>query len=135
MTIDELEAKYLPRIRRHSSVLVLHASDAKALLQECEDVDVRFLGVEAFRFPGGGGIQPGLEFSNISFGKTEDVGGKLRVVEFRRALPHEWKDHDCFRHTIELIDRGVAAGFDWYEVSLEVPSADAELLFFRRFNP
>jgi hypothetical protein len=134
MTIDELETKYLARLRRHGSVLILHATDAKALLQECTHVDVRLLGVEAFRFTIDGSIQPSMEFSNLSFGKIDEVGGRLRVVEFRRSLRSEWKTDDVFRSTIELIDRGVAAGFDWYEVSLEVPSSDEELLFFRRFG-
>jgi hypothetical protein len=72
LTATELEQKYISHVRKVGAVLLLPSDEAIRLLDDCLDSDVRFLGVEAFRLFADGGIQPAMEFSNISFGKVVD---------------------------------------------------------------
>ena len=130
----DLEKKYLERVNRSGSLLLLPAADAVLLLDDLVDADARFLGVEAFRFLDDGGVQPAMEFSNISFGQLEQKEGEVRVKSFRRDLRDGWRNHpDALSQTKDLIQEGRAKGYDWFEVSVEDPET-GELLFFRVFE-
>ena len=134
MKATALENKYLDRITRSRSLLLIPATDAIELLEDCASADVRFLGVEAFRLFDDGGVQPAMTYSNISFGKLEEKDGKLELASFRRELRSGWRnDPEVLAHTRELIREGEANGYTWYEVSIEDPDT-GELLFFRRFE-
>jgi len=131
MNAAELERKYLPRIRNKRGILLLLADEAISLLDDCSASEVRLLGIEAFRLFPGGGIQPAMEFSNISFGTIEEVDGNLKCTELERALGSAWStDSALIESTKALIRQGSESGYPWYEVSLEDPS-NGELLFFR----
>ena len=134
MNATELEKKYLERVKRSGSLLLLPASDAVQLLDDLVCADARFLGVEAFSLFDDGGVQPAMEFSNISFGQIEEKDGEVRVKSFRRDLRDGWRNHpDAVSRTKDLIAEGQANGYDWYEVSIEDPDTGA-LLFFREFE-
>lgn len=129
----DLEATYIERVKRVGSLLLFASTDAARLLDDSRASDVRFLGVEAFRLLDGGGVQPSMDYSNISFGKVEEQDGKLAVTSFERGLRSEWQQNaEIVESTKALILDGAANGYDWYEVSLE-DRATGELLFFRRF--
>ena len=132
MNAAELEKKYLSHIRNKQGVLLLPADEAICLLDDCTVSEVRLLGIEAFRLFPGGGIQPAMEFSNISFGKIEEVDEKLKCTELKRGLRTPWSTADpaLIERTKALIRQGLESGYPWYEVSLEDP-ANGELLFFR----
>lgn len=126
--------KYLKRLKRCGSLLLLSAADAVRLLDDLADANVRFLGVEAFRFLDDGRVQPAMEFSNISFGKVELKDGQVEVTSFRRDLRDGWKgDPAAISRSKDLIQEGQASGYDWYEVSIEDPGT-GELLFFGEFE-
>ncbi|MEM6820165.1 MAG: hypothetical protein AAF578_15405 [Pseudomonadota bacterium] len=134
MNATELEKKYLERVNRSGSLLLLSASDAVRLLDDLIRADARFLGVEAFRIFDDGGVQPAMEFSNISFGRIEEKDGEIRLKSFRRDLRDGWRNHpDTVSRTKDLIAEGQANGYDWYEVSIEDPDT-GELLFFSEFE-
>ena len=131
MTAAELEKKFLPHIRKAKGVLLLPCDEAIRLLDDCLDSEVQFLGVEAFRLFADGSIQPGMEFSNISFGKVQQIEGSLKCVEFKRGLRLPWNtDPAAIERTKSLIREGSSNGYSWYEVSLEDPTTN-ELLFMR----
>jgi len=131
MTSVELENKYLNRIKRVGSLLLLKSEDAIQLLDDCAKVKVRFLGVEAFRLFENEGVQPSMDYSNISFGKIEEHDGKLEVTSFQREINSAWNGNSAiFENTKKLIQEGAANGYSWFEVSIE-DSATGELLFFR----
>jgi hypothetical protein len=131
MTAVELEKKYLNRIKRVGSLLLLKSEDAIQLLDDCAKVEVRFLGVEAFRLFENGSVQPSMDYSNISFGKIEENDGKLEVTSFERELHSVWKSNSAiFENTKQLIQEGTVNGYSWFEVSIEDLATD-ELLFFR----
>src|SRR4051794_17168426 len=131
---SDLEEMYVGRLKRVGSLLLLASADAMRLLDDSRASDVRLLGVEAFRLFDDGGVQPAMDFSNISFGKVEEQDGKLAVTSFERGLRSEWQQNtEVIESTKALILDGAANGFDWYEVSLE-DRATGELLFFRRFR-
>lgn len=134
MNATELEKKYLERVNRSGSLLLLPASDAMELLDDLTEAHAKFLGVEAFRLFDDGGVQPAMEFSNISFGQMEETNGKLELKSFRRDLRSGWKnDPNALSRTKDLIQEGQTNGYDWYEVSVEDPDT-GELLFFRTFE-
>jgi hypothetical protein len=134
LNATELEKKYLQRVSRTGSLLLLSAADAIELLDDLAKAGVTFLGVEAFRLFDDGGVQPAMEFSNISFGQTEKKDGKFQLTSFRRDLRSDWKnDPDALSRTKDLIQEGKANGYDWFEVSIEDPDT-GELLFFREFD-
>ena len=134
LNATELEKKYLKRVNRSGSLLLLPASDAVQLLDDLVCADARFLSVEAFRLFDDGGVQPAMEFSNISFGKIEEKDGEVRLKSFRRDLRDGWRNHpDAVSRTKDLIAEGQANGYDWYEVSIEDPDT-GELLVFREFE-
>lgn len=92
-----------------------------------------FLGVEAFRLFADGGVQPAMEFSNISFGRVPMKPGDPEF-QFKRGLREPWNaDVNALERSKTLIMKGAASGYSWYEVSLEDP-ATGELLFFREPN-
>jgi hypothetical protein len=131
---SDLEATYIGRVKRVGSLLLLASSDAVRLLDDSRASDVRLLGVEAFRLFDDGGVQPALDYSNISFGNLEEQDGKLAVTSFKRGLRSNWQhDADIIESTKGLILEGTVNGYGWYEVSLE-DRATGELLFFRRFR-
>lgn len=131
MNVADLEAKYVDRIRRVGSLLLLTPDDAIRLLDDCALSRVRLVGVEAFRLFDGGGVQPGMEYSNISFGRVEERDRKLEVRAFGRALHSPRVDTtSVYERTKALIREGTLNGFSWYEVSIEDPDTN-ELLFFR----
>jgi predicted DNA-binding WGR domain protein len=134
LNATELEMKYLERVNRSGSLLLLPAADALQLIGDLADADARFLGVEAFRLFDDGGVQPAMQFSNISFGRVEQKDGAVKVKSFRRGLRDGWSnDPDALSRTKDLIQKGRASGYDWYEVSIEDPDT-GELLFFREFE-
>jgi len=130
MTPAELEAKYLPHIRRMSSLRLLPTEVAIQLLHECTHVNLRLLGVEAFRLIEGGGVQPALEYSNISYGTIERTNNEVEFKpELRLRTP--WNtDPEALLNTRALVEEGATHGYGWYEVSLKDIESD-ELLFFR----
>jgi hypothetical protein len=131
MTATELEAKYVGHIREEGSLRLLASDDAIRLLDDCATSEIRFLGVEAFRLFNDGGVQPAMEYSNISFGKIEERDGKLEVTAFERSLRSPWAgDLAVYEKTKALIREGTSNGYSWYEVSVEDPNTN-ELLFFR----
>ena len=131
MNARELERKYIPLLRKVGGLLLLASADAVNLLDDSLNSEVKFLGVEAFRVFDNGSVQPTMEFSNIRFGKVEEIGGKLDVVEFKRGLQAPWlADPQVIQRTKALILEGTSKGYSWYEVSLEDPTTN-ELLFFR----
>jgi hypothetical protein len=126
MEPHELERKYQPHLKRVGGLLLLPAAQAVDLLEDAKGSAVLLRGVEAFRILDNDGIQPSLEFSNICYG-TVDSGGAFRA-ELRPREP--WNnDPQLIAHTQELILRGAANGYGWYEVSLEDVSREC-LLFF-----
>jgi len=135
MTATELEQKYIDRIKNRHGILLLPADDAIKLIDDCSTTNVRFLGVEAFRLFENGGIQPAMEYSNISFGQVEQHDdGKLELKSFERDLRRLWKnDPKVLENTKALIREGAADGYGWYEVSIEDP-ATGDLLFFRALD-
>ncbi len=131
MTATELEAKYAGRIKDVGSLRLLASDDAIHLLDDCANSEIHFLGVEAFRLFDDGGVQPAMEYSNISFGKIEEQDGKLEVTAFERSLRSPWTgDLAVYEKTKALIREGTSNGYSWYEVSIEDPNTN-ELLFFR----
>lgn len=134
MNAADLEAKYVDRIQRVGCLLLLTSDDAIRLIDDCATSQVRFLGVEAFRLFEGGGVQPAIGYSNISFGKIEEHDGKLEVTAFERTLRSPWAgDSAVYEKTKALIREGASNGYSWYEVSIEDPSTN-ELLFFRTIS-
>ncbi len=134
MNATELEAEYIDQIQRVSCLLLLPADDAIQLVRSCGSSHaVRFLGVEAYRRLEDGRVQPGSEFSNISFGQIENDRGTLKLKTFERR-PRTASDNLSTLHddTVQLINEGKGNGFDWYEVSIEDLDTQ-ELLFFRKF--
>ena len=133
MNATELEVEYIDQIQRVSCLLLLPADGAIQLVRSCASSDgVRLLGVEAYRRLEDGGVQPGIEFSNISFGQMENERGTLKLKTFERDLRTEWKNRSNLDDdTVKLINEGKGNGFDWYEVSIEDLDTQ-ELLFFRR---
>lgn len=130
MTPSELEAKYLPHIRRVGGLRLLPTELVVRLLGECANVNVRLLGVEAFRLPEDGGVQPAMEFSNVSYGTVEH---NEKGVEFKPELRMRtpWNsDPQALLHTQALLEEGSRNGYGWYEISLEDCESN-ELLFFR----
>ncbi len=74
----ELETRYIARIRPTNCLLLLASADAKGLVRDCASTEnIRLLGVEAYRILGDGRVQPGIEYSNIRFGRVENVGGQM----------------------------------------------------------
>ena len=134
MNATELEAEYIDQMQRVSCLLLLPADGAIQLVRSCASSDgVRLLGVEAYRRLEDGGVQPGIEFSNISFGQMENERGTLKLKTFERDLRTEWKNRSNLDDdTVKLINEGKGNGFDWYEVSIEDLDTQ-ELLFFRKF--
>ena len=134
MNATELEVEYIDQIQRVSCLLLLPADGAIQLVRSCASSDgVRLLGVEAYRRLEDGGVQPGIEFSNISFGQMENERGTLKLKTFERDLRTEWKNRSNLDDdTVKLINEGKGNGFDWYEVSIEDLDTQ-ELLFFRKF--
>ena len=126
MEPHDLERKYQPYLKRVAGLRLLPAAYAVDLLEDAKAVAVRLRGVEAFRLFDDGGVQPSMEFSNVSFG-TIDHGGKFHA-ELRPRTPWNTDPH-LVSHTQELIREGAANGFEWSEVSLEDPSSE-RLLFF-----
>ena len=110
-------------------------NDAKRLVGDIETTPgARLLGVEAFRMLDNRGIQPGIEFSNISFGQLEQDGDRIELKTYSRGLRAAWRAEQDFCDRVQkLIDGGIANGFDWYEVSVE-DLATNELLFFRAYG-
>jgi hypothetical protein len=131
MNSSELEAKYLPCVRRVSGVLLMPAAEAIRLLEDSQSANVKLIGVEAFRLLEGGGIQPAMEFSNISYGAIEEEGGKIEFNPDLRLRTPWNSDPEALENTRILIAEGAANGYSWYEVSLEDLESN-ELLFFRR---
>jgi len=131
MNSSELEAKYLPYVRRVSGVLLLPAAEAIHLLEDSQSVNVKLIGIEAFRLPEGGGIQPSMEFSNISYGTVAEKDGETEFNPDLRLRTPWNSDPEALENTRALIAEGVANGYSWYEVSLEDLESN-ELLFFRR---
>ena len=134
MNAAELEAEHIDQIQRVSCLLLLPADNAIQLVRSCASTDgVRLLGVEAYRRLRDGGVQSGMEFSNISFGQMENDRGTLKLKTFERDLRAAWKNRSNLHDdTVQLINEGKGNGFDWYEVSIEDLDAQ-ELLFFRKF--
>jgi len=133
MSPSEIEKKYGPKVRQIGSLLLLSTEHALSLLDDCSASPVRFLGVEAFRVYDDGGVQPAMEFSNISFG-TLPPPGTEETFEFKRGPRPGWKGNiDALLETKELIQRGALEGCTWYEVSLEDPETES-LLFFGESN-
>jgi len=126
MEPHDLERKYRPHLKRVSGLRLLPAAYALDLLEDAKAVAVRLLGVEAFRLFDDGGVQPSMDFSNVSFG-TIDRGGEFHP-ELRPREPWNTDPH-LLNHTQELIREGAANGFEWFEVSLEDLSSE-RLLFF-----
>jgi hypothetical protein len=134
MNAAELESEHIEQIRRVGCLLLLPADDAIQLIRSCaSSEDVRLLGVEAYRILDDAQVQPGIEFSNISFGQMENDGRRFKLKTFERGLRTPWENqtnlHDA---TVRLIDEGKANGYAWYEVSIE-DLATREMLFFRKF--
>jgi hypothetical protein len=131
MTATELETKYVGYIKEVGSLRLLASDDAIRLLDDCATSEISFLGVEAFRLFDDGGVQPAMDYSNISFGKIEECGGKLEVTAFERTLRSPYAgDTSVYEKTKALIREGTSNGYPWYEVSIKDPNTD-ELLFFR----
>lgn len=134
MTARELELKWMSRVKQSGSLLLLHADDALALLDDCKKADVKFLGVEAFRMFGEGGVQPAMKYSNISFGEVIMKPDGPEVVHLKRGPCIPWdREIDFLELSKQLIRDGARNGFEWYEVSLEDPETGV-LLFFREQN-
>lgn len=134
MNARELEKKYLDRILNSGGLMLLPVSAVLELLDDLATANARFLGVEAFRVFDEGGVQPGMEFSNTSFGQIDEIDGKLQVTSLRRDLMPEWKNEpDVLSRSKEMVLKGQADEYDWYEVSIEDPDTD-DLLFFRAFE-
>jgi len=97
------------------------------LLDDCANADIRFLGVEAFRLFDDGGVQPAMEFSNISYGKVEQQAGRATFTpDF--GLREPWRtDPSALQNTRALVAEGAANGYAWYEVWLENPATEASL--------
>ena len=126
-----LEEKYGPKLNTKQSLALLNAEDAISLLDDSKAVGLKLLGVEAFRLFPDGGIQPSIEFSNISFGKVEEKNDGPVFTGFKRKLRKSWSDSgNAFDESKDLIRRGLANGFAWYEVSLEDPET-GKMLFFK----
>lgn len=132
MNAIELEARYIHQIRCVNCLLLLPSTDAKRLVGDCASTEnVRLLGVEAYRVLDDERVQPGIEFSNISFGRVELIGGELKCTQFERGLREPWdSDPDVYDNTKKLIDAGIANGYPWFEVSIEDLDTN-DLLFFR----
>jgi hypothetical protein len=128
MEPHDLERKYQPHLKRVGGLRLLPAAYAVDLLEDAKAVAVRLLGVEAFRLFDDGGVQPSMEFSNVSFG-TVDRSGAFHA-ELRPREPWNTDPHLVSR-TQELIREGASNGFEWFEVSLEDSSSE-RLLFFER---
>lgn len=130
MTPNQLEQRFLPLIRRRSSLTLLPAAEAIRLLKESAFCDVKLLGVESFRIfddggPNDGGIQPSTEYSNLCWGIFKD-----NEFQWDMGLQTHFKDsEDPLGDTIELINKGSKAGFDWIEVHLLDPVTNLELFF------
>ena len=120
MNSSELEAKYLPHVRRVSGLLLMPATEAVRLLQDCQSVNVKLVGVEAFRLPEGGGIQPAMEFSTISYGTVLEKNGEMNFNPDLRLRTPWNSDPEALKHTQALIAEGAANGYSWYEVSLGI---------------
>jgi hypothetical protein len=133
MNATELEAEHIDQIQRVGCLLLLPADSAIQLIRSCASSDgVRLLGVEAYRRLEDGRVQPGIEFSNISFGQMENDRGTLKLKTFERGLRTTWENRSNLHDdTVQLINEGKGNGFDWYEVSIEDLDTQ-ELLFFRR---
>ena len=132
MNAEELERRYLPYVRRVSGLVLLPADQVMRLLDDCTNADVRFLGVEAFRLFDDGGVQPAMEFSNITYGKIEQQEGQATFTpDF--GLREPWRtDPSALQNTRALVAEGAANGYSWYEVWLEDPATEAPL--FRGAN-
>jgi hypothetical protein len=131
MNAAEFEAKYIGQAKRVGSLILFRANDALGMLDECFESGLPFLGVEAFRLFDDGGIQPSMEFSNVSFGKIESRDGVLQVTSFERKLQSAWEEAKSIRDaTKDLIRQGALSGYDWFEISINDP-ASGELIFFR----
>lgn len=131
MNAHELEQEFLPSLVVRNSLLLFEAPTARRLVSKCFEFGLPFLGIEAFRLFENGGVQPSMEFSNISFGRVEERAGQLQVTSFERQLRSEWAARNSVcADTLRLIEQGAAAGYGWFEVSIEDPDSN-ELLFFR----
>ena len=130
MTPLELEAKYAPHVVRRGGVRLLPAELAVALLNDSRSAHTQLRGVEAFRLFDDGGIQPSLDFSNVSYGRITGTGESTNF-EPDLQLRSGWReDPDAIASTQALILEGQKAGYAWFEVSLENLD-DGQLLFFR----
>lgn len=131
MNARDLEAEFLPSAVVKSSLILFESPVASRLVRKCFEAGLPFLGIEAFRLSDDGGVQPALEFSNISFGRVEENNNQLQLVSFERSLRQGWAHRTSLRDdTLRLIDEGTNEGYCWFEVSIEDPDTE-ELLFFR----
>jgi hypothetical protein len=127
MNVVELERKYLPYVRRVGSLVLLPADEAIRLLQDCASTNVRFLGIEAFRVFDDGAVQPALSFSNISYGKVGEQDGKTDFTPDFGLREGWFGDPTALQRSQDLIAKGTAEGYSWYEVHLENPATEEPL--------
>jgi hypothetical protein len=134
MDFYQIENKYIDKIIQAGSILLLPVDDAIDLINDCEQNGLDLAGVEAFKLFDGGGIQPSMEFSNISFGKTEIVDGKIHLAEFKRTLRSGWEQkRNLFEETRILMKAGAQDGYKWFEVTINDPNSDG-LMFFDYYD-
>jgi hypothetical protein len=133
MTSRELEKQFLPLAIVRNSLILFEAAVAVQIVRRSFEEHLRFLGVEAFRIWDDGRVQPGLEFSNVSFGYVAERDGKLQIESFGRQPRSDQKAETACEDTLQLIAEGAKSGYGWFEVSIEDPITQ-ELLFFREFD-
>jgi hypothetical protein len=92
MEPHDLERKYRPYLKRVAGLRLFPAAHAVDLLEDAKAVAV-LRGVEAFRLFDDGGVQPAMEFSNVSFG-TIDHGGEFHP-KLRPRTPMERGSTPC----------------------------------------